>query len=81
MTSVHSSEGVCVRQAATNYRVFGAPRAIGCFHGVVALGMSSGVTFVLLPRGLSADAGPDAGPKVSLFWPLDHMLLTLEAYK
>ncbi|CAL8466179.1 g5715 [Coccomyxa elongata] len=51
-------------QAATNYRVFGAARAVGCFHGVVALGMSSGVTFVLLPRGLSADAGPDAGPKV-----------------
>lgn len=55
--------GLC-EQAATNYRVFGAARAVGCFHGVVALGMSSGVTFVLLPRGLSADAGPDAGPKV-----------------
>ncbi len=53
-----------MRQAATNYRVYGAARAVGCFHGVVALGMSSGVTFVLLPRGLSADAGPDVGPKV-----------------
>jgi hypothetical protein len=37
---------------------------VGCFHGVVALGCSSGVTFVLLPRGLGADAGADAGPKV-----------------
>ncbi len=51
-------------QAATNYRVYGAARCVACFHGVVALGTFSGVTFVLLPRGLHADAGPDAGPKV-----------------
>ena len=45
-------------------RVFGAARAVACFHGVVALGTASGVTFVLLPRGLGADGGPDARPKV-----------------
>ena len=45
-------------------RLYGAPRCMACFHGVVALGCSSGVAFVLLPRGLGAE-GPDGRPKAS----------------
>lgn len=48
-----------VQAAATNYRVHGAARVIACFHGVIALGMSGGIAFVLLPRGLSAEGGPE----------------------
>ena len=49
-----------LQQAATNYRMHGAARVVACFHGVVALGMSGGAAFVLLPRGLSAEGGPEA---------------------
>lgn len=48
-----------LQQAATNYRTHGAARVVACFHGVVALGMSGGAAFVLLPRGLSAEGGPE----------------------
>lgn len=48
-----------LQQAATNYRTHGAARIVACFHGVVALGMSGGAAFVLLPRGLSAEGGPE----------------------
>ena len=46
-------------------RLYGAPRCMGCFHGVIALGCSSGVAFVLLPRGLGTE-GPDARTKARL---------------
>ncbi len=54
-----------LQQAATNYRTHGAARVVACFHGVVALGMSGGAAFVLLPRGLSAEGGPEvsSGPR------------------
>ncbi len=43
-----------------------APRQ-ACFHGLVALGLSSGLTLVLLPRGLGAadGAAAAAAPQVA----------------
>ena len=55
-----------LQQAATNYRTHGAARVVACFHGVVALGMSGGAAFVLLPRGLSAEGGPEVRSVVAL---------------
>ena len=61
-----------LQQAATNYRTHGAARVVACFHGVVALGMSGGAAFVLLPRGLSAEGGPEVGYGVGRHTLLAH---------
>jgi hypothetical protein len=44
-----------------------AARRQACFHGLVALGLSSGLTLVLLPRGLGAadGAAAAAAPQVA----------------
>lgn len=36
----------------------GSSRAVAAFRGVVAVGTSSGIVGVLMPRGLSADGHP-----------------------
>ncbi|KAK9840784.1 hypothetical protein WJX81_004448 [Elliptochloris bilobata] len=54
-------------EAAADHRTVGVPRAIACFHGLVALGLDSGLTLVLLPRGLGAadSAAAPAAPQVA----------------
>ena len=42
----------------------GSSRAVAAFRGVVAVGTSSGVVGVLMPRGLSADGHPSGQARV-----------------
>ena len=65
------ADGVAaLQQAVTSYRTHGAVRVIACFHGVVAVGMSGGAAFVLLPRGLSAEGSPEVSCSAD---PMLHM--------
>ena len=65
------ADGVAaLQQAATSYRTHGAARVIACFHGVVAVGMSGGAAFVLLPRGLSAEGSPEVSAVQIFFAPV-----------
>lgn len=42
----------------------GSSRAVAAFRGVVAVGTSSGVAGVLMPRGLAADGHPSGQARV-----------------
>jgi hypothetical protein len=45
-------------------QAFGAKRAVAVYLGCVAVGLSSGVTLVLMPRTIAADGTATGPPKV-----------------
>ncbi|KAK9804391.1 hypothetical protein WJX72_010740 [[Myrmecia] bisecta] len=47
-----------------NHVKLGAPRALAAFRGIAALGTASGCTFVLMPRGISAEGKPSGQPAI-----------------
>ena len=47
-----------LEDALSNHKAAGDKRCVAVFRGVFALGMSSSVIFVLMPRGVGADGQP-----------------------